>query len=183
METWKELAHKGITFEVSNMGRVRTPARTHTYTRVRDGKKQTITRTRAPQEYTPQPHHSGYLAIELRQNGERIRTSLHQLVALAFVPGFQEGLCVNHINGVKEDNRAENLEWVSFSRNTEHAWETGLVNLRGDNQPTAKLTSKRVAYIRRLLQQGIKPHTLAVVAGVSEATIYYIRDGKRWATV
>jgi hypothetical protein len=179
-ELWKELTHKGVTFLVSDMGRVKTPPRPHTYTRTRNGKTQTITRIRAPQTYAAQADHSGYHEIALRQNGVRTRVKLHQLVALAFVPGYSPELCVNHINGIKTDNRAENLEWVSFARNTEHAWETGLVDLRGEMQPTAKLTSKRVAYIRRLLQRGISAHTLAVVAGVSDATVHMIRHGKRW---
>lgn len=165
---------------VSNMGSVKTPPRPHTYTRTRNGKPQTITRVRAPQTYTAQIDHSGYFEIGLRQDGLRTRAKLHQLVAHAFVPGYSAGLCVNHINGIKTDNRAENLEWVSLARNTQHAWETGLVDLHGESQPTAKLTSKRVLYIRKLLRQGIPPNTLAIIADVSPAAIYLIRDGKRW---
>lgn len=183
MEIWKTITERGITLEVSNLGKIRVPARTHTYTRVRDGKTQTISRTRKATEIAPQPHHTGYQEIGFRIDGERSRFMVHRLVASAFVPGFEPGLCVNHINGIKTDNRAENLEWVSLSRNTQHAWETGLVDLRGESQPTHKLTSKQVVYIRKLLQQGIAPHTLGVIAGVSEAIIYLIRDGKRWKGV
>lgn len=183
MEKWVEVTEKGVTFLVSNMGSVKTPAREHTYTRSRNGKQQTIQRVRKAIEYTPQSHHTGYQEIALRQNGVRTRIMLHRLVALAFVDGYADGLCVNHINGKKADNRAENLEWVSFGRNTQHAWETGLVNLHGENQPTHKLTSKQVVYIRRLLRQGITPHTLSVIAGVSAAIIYLIRDNKRWKGV
>ncbi len=179
-EIWKEVEYKGIAYIVSDMGAVKTPARPHTYTRVRNGKRQQITRTRAPQHYTPQQHHTGYREIGLRQNGIKVRVMVHRLIALAFVPGYARGLTVNHINGVKHDNRASNLEWVSFARNTQHAWETGLVNLNGENQPTAKLTSKRVAYIRKLLHLGINAHTIAIVAGMSDTVIYLIRDGKRW---
>lgn len=180
MEIWKTITERGITLEVSSGGRVRVPARPHTYTRVRDGKTQTITRQRKAVEIAAQPHHTGYREIGFRIDGERARFLVHRLVARAFVDGYEDGLCVNHINGIKTDNRAENLEWVSLARNTEHAWETGLVDLSGENQPSHKLTTKRVAYIRKLLNQGISAHTLAIIAGVSEALIYLIRDGKRW---
>lgn len=183
MAQWRKIIVKGYPFEVSDAGGVRIPARPHKYTRIRNGKEQTIERIRKAQEYTPQQTKGGYMNIELTINGERIRVGIHRLVALAFCEGHADGLCVNHINGNKSDNRAENLEWVSLARNTEHAWETGLVDVRGDNQPTAKLTSKRVAYIRKLLNQGINPHTLAIVAGVSDGLIYLIRDGKRWSGV
>lgn len=180
MEIWKTITERGITLEISSEGRVRVPSRTHSYTRVRDGKTQTITRQRKATEIAPQQHHTGYQEIGFRIDRERARFLVHRLVAIAFVDGYEPGLCVNHINGIKTDNRADNLEWVSVARNTKHAWETGLVDLHGENQPTHKLTSKQVVYIRKLLRQGISPHTLAIVAGVSEALIYLIRDGKRW---
>lgn len=183
METWKELVYQDVPFLVSNLGNVRIAARVSTYSRTRNGVEQVVTKQIAEQTYTPQPHHTGYHSLELRHNGKRVRVLLHKLVALAHVEGFEEGLCVNHINGIKTDNRAVNLEWVSLARNTEHAWETGLVDLRGEAQPTHKLTSKQVVYIRKLLNQGIAAHTLAIIAGVDDVTIHYIKVGKRWAHI
>lgn len=180
MEIWKNIEYDGVPFIVSNFGNVKIAARTQEYRRVRNGKQQVLTKQINEQSYTPQKHHTGYLSIELRYNGKRVRVMAHRLIALAHCNGYSEGLCVNHINGVKSDNNSENLEWVSLARNTEHAWEAGLVNLYGENQTTSKLTSKRVAYIRKLLNQGIHAHTLAVIADVSPALIYLIRDGKRW---
>lgn len=183
MEEWKNFEHQGVVFEVSNMGSVRVPERTHFYDCVRNGKNYTIKRKLPAITHCQQTTPGGYLNMELRIDGKRVRIGTHRLVALTFVPGFQEGFVVNHINGIKTDNRAENLEWVTLAQNTKHAWETGLVNLRGNNQPTAKLDSKRVLYIRRLLKQGVSAHSLAIVAGVSPSLICLIRDGKRWASL
>ena len=63
---------------------------------------------------------NGYRVLGLSYKGEVKMKFVHRLVALAFVPGYQKGLQVNHKNGVKNDNRVENLEWVTPSENTRH---------------------------------------------------------------
>ena len=68
----------------------------------------------------PNMKHRGYLEVCLNYKGEKKYKLVHRLVALAFVPGWREELEVNHKNGVKNDNRAENLEWVTASENTRH---------------------------------------------------------------
>lgn len=88
---------------------------------------------------------------------------------------------INHINGVKTDNAPENLEWVTNEDNVRHAWDTGLVDLRGEKQPGSKLTQKQVMVIRKLLRDGVSANSLSIVAGVSASLIDLIRDGKRWA--
>ena len=114
------------------------------------------------------------------QQGVRSKHSLHRLVAIAWCDGWFEGACVNHINGVKTDNRADNLEWLSLGDNTKHAFASGLVATHGENSGNSKLTDKQVIHIRKLLRQGVSAYSLAVISGVSHSAISMIRDGKRW---
>ena len=72
---------------------------------------------------------SGYMTIALQQGETKDTRKLcrvHTLVASTFIRQIQKGEEVNHINGVKHDNRAENLEWCTSSENKKHAWDTGL---------------------------------------------------------
>lgn len=67
------------------------------------------------------PHHNknGYLTVEL--TGKEYK--LHRLVAEHFVDGKQENLVVNHKDGNKLNCLADNLEWVTSSENTKHAYD------------------------------------------------------------
>jgi hypothetical protein len=68
-------------------------------------------------------NHDGYRKVMGR---DRVKVYVHRLVAEAFLPN-PEGLPeVNHINGVRHDNRVANLEWVSHADNMRHAYSTGL---------------------------------------------------------
>ena len=183
MEEWRKVEHKGAKWLVSNLGNVRNPERVVRVVRLRGKDLQTFETIMPERPAATSKTKNGYLEVAVMQNGKRIKTAVHRLVGFAFVPGFVEGLSINHIDGNKLNNLAENLEWVSLARNTQHQWEIGLADLRGENQPTSKLTSKQVVYIRRLLAQGIPAHTLAVIAGVSNSAISLIGKGKRWPTV
>lgn len=102
-------------YEVSNEGRVRSLSRT-----VKCGHRGG---TRQIPGKLLKPHvliQSGYKQVILEG---RNKQSVHRLVALAFVPGHTEGLVVNHKNGDRQDNRPENLEWVTQAENNSHAYK------------------------------------------------------------
>lgn len=63
----------------------------------------------------------GYEFVYLRKEGKTYRHYVHRLVADNFLTDIKNGNVINHINGIKYDNRVENLEWCSQSDNVKHA--------------------------------------------------------------
>ncbi|HFI4796558.1 TPA: HNH endonuclease signature motif containing protein [Elizabethkingia anophelis] len=90
----------------------------------------------------------GYRIIDIKIDGKRYYKKIHRLVAEAFIPNPENKPQVNHINGIKDDNRVENLEWVTQSENIRHSFEFGLNKNIGENHRDAKLTKEQVLLIR-----------------------------------
>lgn len=68
----------------------------------------------------------GYMSVTPYIDGIRYNKRVHQMVAEAWIPNPEGHPMVNHINGIKNDNRVENLEWCSASHNIKHAYRIGL---------------------------------------------------------
>lgn len=79
----------------------------------------------------PNNNTSGYPSVTL--DGKTVR--VHRVVAEVFIPNPNNLECVNHINGDKEDNHMDNLEWCTRSENNRHARETGLHRPGGKKKP------------------------------------------------
>lgn len=73
---------------------------------------------------------SGYPQLTLWKGGKARTHSVHRLVAETYIRNTKNKAQVNHKNGIKTDNRVENLEWVTHSENTTHAYGTGLMKKR-----------------------------------------------------
>lgn len=68
-----------------------------------------------------------YLIVSGYRDGKQTVQYVHRLVAETFVPNPEDKPCVNHVNGNTRDNRADNLEWVTYQENSLHAIEMGLI--------------------------------------------------------
>ena len=84
----------------------------------------------------------GYLCVNLRINNKTISTRVHRLVAQFFIDNPYCKTQVNHKNGDKSDNRVENLEWMTPSENTKHAYDMGLCE--NVKKKTSEARSKKV---------------------------------------
>lgn len=127
----------------------------------------------------------GYLQVYKETNGVRILTGAHRLVYHHFKGEIPCGMVINHINGIKNDNRPENLEAVTHSQNIQHAYRTGLNKaLDGEGNPASKLTNKQVLEIREAYAiGGITQAQIAAKYGVSPVAISQIVRGSSRKTV
>ena len=124
----------------------------------------------------------GYRVAELCVNDVKHRMFLHRIVCQAFhgQPPTASHV-VNHIDGVKANCNASNLEWVTAKENAEHAARIGLLRpMRGESNGRSKLTKRDVAEIRSL--QGIVgARAIAIRFGVARSLVQRIHQGRAWA--
>ena len=107
---------------------------------------------------------------------ETKRAYLHRLVAYFFhyFPGCQN-LQVNHINGIKTDNHACNLEWVTPLENIQHAFNMGLVPV-GERSFNASITNKQVEEVCKLMEEGMNNKEIENLTGIPATRISEIRN-------
>ena len=107
MEVFKDIVGFEGKYQISNLGNV---------------KSLNYKNTHQEKLLKPVPHSKGYLKIQLMKDGKRKSFFIHRLVAEAFLSNPDNKPEVNHINSNRQDNRLENLEWVSTSENALHRW-------------------------------------------------------------
>lgn len=86
----------------------------------------------------------GYHQWVACNEGGRKTLKVHRQVALLYLPNPNNFPVLNHINGVKQDNRVENLEWCTQSHNTKEAHRLGLIDQRGEKNPSVKYSDELV---------------------------------------
>lgn len=154
---------------------VTTDGRVYSHSRVDDGGK-----LRKGRWLKSNLDGHGYLQVSLYSEGVAKKLKVHRLVAEAFIDNQQFLPQVNHKNGIKTDNNASNLEWVTAQQNILHAFSNSLMSATGEDNGRAKLTMYQVKEIRAcksMTQVGI-----AKKYGVSPSLISGIINNKAWIT-
>lgn len=121
----------------------------------------------------------GYICAGIRINNKSYCILIHRL-AWRLHYGEWPKQTINHKNGIKTDNRIENLEDISKEENNKHAAFIELYE-KGENRYNAKLNKKLVYEIRdKFLTNGYTLKKLSEEYNVNSGTIYYIVNNKRW---
>lgn len=137
IEIWKDIHGLEGLYQISNLGNVKS---------IKRG------------ERLMKPYHSNckYYVVSMYGGGHHLTVLIHRLVALHFIEAVDGNKEVNHINGNKLDNRAENLEWSNRVDNCNHAVAFGLTKSGGMNYRAKPIVN---------LQTGIFYDCIADAAG------------------
>lgn len=162
-EIWKPIP--GYPCEASSLGRIRSFYQTKTG-RICNGN---IAR-------------NGYIRVQfVKKDGQK---TAHRLIAAAWLPNPNNLPQVNHKNGIKTDNRPDNLEWCTGSQNQIHSLVTGLRKIQyGIHTSGAKFDETQIKTIKICLRDGLRVGQIAKYFKVNPAQISNIKSGKIWKTV
>ena len=175
-EIWKDVVGYEGYYQISNLGRVKSFAR-----KINRINTFYITKERI---LTTNSSKIGYSVVCLRLNGIGKWVRVHRLVSTAFIVNSENKRAVNHKNGIKQDNRLENLEWSTHSENNKHAYDTRLkVAPRGEKSGMSKLKEYQVLDIKERLKNGETQVSIARFYNLNEQTIYSIKHNRRWQHV
>jgi hypothetical protein len=163
-EEWRDIPGYTGLYQVSNRGRIKSLRKNGLILRPYMTGKGAIDKR--------------YPTVDLQKRGHKV----HRIVAEAFIQNPHWKRQVNHMDGIKTNNGADNLEWCTNRENQIHAVRLELAAV-GERNPFAKLTREAVRTIRKIHilsdpVYGTKP--LARRYGVSQSTIKNIVCGRKW---
>lgn len=139
-------------------------------------------------------NNTGYVAVAWKYHGKVIHSLAHRVLWTANNTFIPDGMQINHMNGIKTDNRSINLELVTPTENVRHAFTTGLVDLTklsnslkayysNNLNKYAKLTPEQVIEIRSRYTIGGRQNSIRAMAkeyNISRRSIDYLLAGKTY---
>lgn len=122
-------------------------------------------------------------------HGKGATRSVHSVIAEAFLGPRPDGYQINHMDGDRTNNAANNLEYVTPKENMAHAWATGLMTdawakaqPKGADSPRAKFTWEEVTYIREQASSGVRRSELTREHRISKGHLSQILNFRIYKT-
>lgn len=132
----------------------------------------------------PHPNNRGYLLVTVKINGVNFLRLVHRIVACTFIPNPQNKRTVNHKDGDKSNNTVYNLEWMTYSENNKHAYDTKLhKSLSGVNSPFAKKDLGTVIRVCQMLEYEPSVEKICNKCDVDRNFVNSVRDGRAWQEI
>jgi len=169
-EIWVPIKKYEISYMVSNFGRIK---RNSYYTK--RGKY------KAARILSQRPDKDGYRFVTLCYNGISKTYFAHRIVAINFIDNPLNKPQVNHIDGNKQNNHVDNLEWVTDSENRKHAFRIGLASQSGEKNNATSLKVEDVIEIRNLYNKGgISSDKISKKYDISRGAVDFILNNETW---
>lgn len=170
-EIWKPIKNYEGSYEISNMGRVKTLERRSKTKIVKENKILTLKQSQF-----------GYIQTKLNKNSKFWMPIVSRLVAEHFCNPPEYKWVANHINCVRWDNRAENLECISQSQNMRYAYRLGRKSQNGEKNHQAKITMEIAKSIRRYKEENdhLSNREIGLKFGLAQGHIKDIVNYKSW---
>jgi len=189
-EIWKDVVGLEGYYKISTFGRVKSLPRIVANHSKGTGRTKAFFRTRKTKGrfISIQKHYQGYLSVRLGKDSKYNWFLVHRLIAQAFIPNYQNKPHINHMNGIKNDNRIKNLEWCTNLENQRHAWRTKLRTYQGnqdcEKNNNTKLKNKDVVMMRLIYKTGLYLHReLAALYNISTSCVSLILKRKTWKDI
>lgn len=159
-EVWR--VFKDTNYEVSSEGRVKAKYNQHHF---KDGKRGYYER-----EIVGSIHKDGYLFVTIKGK----QYPKHRLVAELFINNPYNKPFVNHIDGNKQNNRVENLEWCTQKENIKHSYKTGLQGKPVKSNPSKLL--HLIPEAKKMYLEGLSKRKIASELGISHPSVSYLLE-------
>lgn len=160
-EIWKDIkGYEGL-YQISNFGRIKSIL---------------------SNKFLKAGKANGYRNVVLYKNKLKKTFNIHRLICINFISNPYNKPCVNHINGIKSDNRLENLEWVTHSENKIHAFKIGLESKKGEKHHFSKLNEKQAIKIK-YEHKDLSQKEIAKIYKIDSSSVSNIRRGVTWTEI